>query len=34
MRKYTAKNKNDLVKQIKNDPKIDIKWGRDHIFFT
>ena len=27
MRKYTAKNEKDLVKQIENDPKIDEEWG-------
>ncbi|MBC2696942.1 MAG: hypothetical protein HF976_02090 [ANME-2 cluster archaeon] len=26
MRKYTAKNEKDLVKQIENDPKIDEEW--------
>lgn len=27
MRKYTAKNEKDLVKQIENDPQIDEEWG-------
>jgi len=27
LRKYTAKNEKDLVKQIVNDPQIDEEWG-------
>lgn len=27
MRKYTAKNEKDLVKQIENNPQIDEEWG-------
>ncbi len=27
MRKYTAKNEKDLVKQIENNSQIDEEWG-------
>jgi hypothetical protein len=27
MRKYTAKDEEDLIKEIESDPEIDKKWG-------
>ena len=28
MRKYTAKNEEELIKQIENDTELDKEWGK------